>query len=57
MTAIEKQVAAEVAMLKDIIAGTKEQIELMIEAGDCWEVINESRIDLACYQADLAAYN
>ena len=55
MTTIEMNVAEEINMLRDLIADTKAQIELMIDA-DMFDDVAATRAELAGYEADLAMY-
>lgn len=57
MNAIEKQVAAEVAMLKDIITGMSFDLNMMIDTDQDHEEIEAMRGDIAEYKAELAKFN
>ncbi len=54
-TALEQNVAAEIAMLKDLIQGAKNDIEMMInDHFSTHAEINEVRGELAGYEYDLS---
>lgn len=55
ITSIERNVAAEINMLKRLIAETQEQIEMMIDAEE-YDNIDDVRQELAGYQEELSKY-
>ena len=61
MTTFEKQVAVEVAMLKNLIAMTQDNIYSVMahmdDSGELYCDIDDLREELASYKADLAKYN